>query len=541
MPLAEKMHRMAEKLLFFAFSLTFLIFSHLVVSLAGDSVSVITFPGGIRAAIPHPTGWTGLPDGTCLVSPAGKKFCGGTSASAGMEPCQSIEAEARQKDAPGDPDVKIYFYDTLNTAAQNQGVEAACAARIVSPRSNSIFFRAVYGTGGKSVSLFSEPFTWNTDLDKDSLPEFEKTVRDIFGKIAFSGSADFAALVPESFSATGRPNFQAVKSAAPSYQARPRTDALLAADKLRLTGKIAEAEAAYGALRESFPYDSEIGLGDIALAHGNADSAKGHYNLALSLDSSLPDAYNGLGSVVMLLSDFEKAESYFKQAQERDPGNPGSFANLGWLNFVRGRYVDAEKNFMEALARDPDPETAAAATNGLTEISFRYNDPAAAVEWNRQLLIRFSDFAEAHANMVRALLALGRTDDAVREAETLLALRSGNPGAELIAGRAFFAAEKYPESAAHLCPWLDAAGAAMSDRLMCADALDRTGRTQDSLAMLRALADSDKATPEVFLMLGAKLARDGDTAAASAVYKKGMERFSDSDSLKKAADSIGNK
>jgi tetratricopeptide (TPR) repeat protein len=498
-------------------------------------VIIIRITDDTSAAFTTNDGWIELPGGACVLSPFKTKFCAEITAAKEITVCQFVEAQSRFKDAPGDPDVIVNYTNEYSGAFPTRGIKESCSARIVSPRDRSIYFRAAYLVGSNLISIVSDPFIWNVNINKENMENIEKVIPSFFGSLAFSGSKEFAKLVPSVFPQSGRPNFEAIKSSAPQYSPRPRNDKLIAADKLKLTGKIDSAENSYASLAASFPYDSEIGLGDIAMARRENDSAIMHYEKALSIDDSLPDAYNGLGSIKLAQNDYAGAESYFNKAQDKNSGNPSAFVNIGWLELDLGRYIEAERNFMEALARAPDLDTAAAATNGLTEIAFHYGEPSVAVAWNKEFISKLPDYPEAYANLARAYLDIGQNDRAIESAEILLKLAPDVPYAKILAGRVYFASGKFQEAANNSCRFISNPVIVISDKLLCAQALEKSGDTEKAVSVLKSIADSSDSTPEVFLNLGALLEEKGDRPAAMEIYKRGIERFPRNEELKKVS------
>ncbi|HOX29099.1 MAG TPA: tetratricopeptide repeat protein, partial [bacterium] len=319
----------------------------------------------LGVTISLPDGWNKAAEGDCVISPRGKNYCMDSAKPAGLPPCARVELEARFKDDPEDKLMSLDFLPAADGRLENRGLTGACAARVTAPKINSVVFRAAYTSELLSVNLFSERFAVGRDVRPDEIAVVEQESKRLFDSLSVSAlMADQPPPRPKQD--PERPDFERVKKEGAAYQPRVRPEPLLKADGLKLTGKYDEAALEYATLSVQFPYDSEIGLGDIEIARGNYEAARSRYQNAMNADPSRPDALNGLGSVAFALGKVDEAEEFFKRAELIDPENPGTLVNMGWVNVARGRWIDAEKSFMGALARSPDPDVAASATNGLT-------------------------------------------------------------------------------------------------------------------------------------------------------------------------------
>ncbi|HOO56721.1 MAG TPA: tetratricopeptide repeat protein [bacterium] len=435
--------------------------------------SIIRISGAIDLAVALPPGWNPSQKPNCVSAPGGKNYCAFLESASDLLPCNQLQMVARFKYIPGDKSLKFDLLPLPASRPYSRGITSECIARVISPSNKALIYIIVYEIQGSMISFVSDRYLLGKDVDADKIPAIEKDIKSIMRDSAFAGSPGFKKLVPEYFAATGRPNFAAIKSESAGYSSKPRPKPLIDADILKLSMKTEDSFAAYEKLSGAYPYDSLIGIGDIYFSKREFENAVKKYEEARAIDPGRPDAYNGIGSVLLLQHKTDEAEKYYKTAMEKSPGNPSSHANMGWLLLSRKEYIEAERNFMYALARSPDLDTAASATNGLTEIALYYNEPAMAIAWNKQFLSIFPDYAESHANILRAALHIGNIADAVHAAETLIRLRPGAPGAEILAGRAFYAAGDYARAAQHLCPLADSPISTDSDLDSCRDATDK--------------------------------------------------------------------
>lgn len=84
---------------------------------------------------------------------------------------------------------------------------------------------------------------------------------------------------------------------------------------------------------------------------GEVESAKTHYQTALSLYPHLPSAHNNLGT---LLNDTMAAEVHYEAALKITPDHKGAMINLGTSLITRGQYQRGKKWIDKVLNQDPE-------------------------------------------------------------------------------------------------------------------------------------------------------------------------------------------
>ena len=488
----------------------------------GSSRFHLDFPGGEKASVIAGDDWSYSDDDECLLFIDGRTLCPRSARAGGLGACEWLEAAARFMDAPNDRNIEI---STVRLETGDSGAESACAGRIFSPRQNLIFHRACFIKDDTAYSLAAAPAPAIAEYQGN---QFFDALRHLASSFSFGDSGQ-PSRGPAAEKQPERPDFSDIKREYANYSPQPRPGELLQADRLRLAHRFDEARALYSSLEDTYPYGAAVGLGDTALSRRNDELAADHYRRALELDPSRPDAYNGLGSVALMRGNLDEAEERFSEARQRGGPQPDTFANLGWLELSRGRYPEAEEHFMRTLAMKPNPDAAGAATNGLTIIDFYHGEPANAAAWNISLLSWLPDYPEAHANLVRAYLAMDRTADAFSAAKKLEDLAPDTPGARLLASRAYFRAGRYAECAARICPMAfdrDPALGAL-DYTYCARSLRKTGEESRAREVLEIAAASDAAGPEHFLLLSELSASSGDDREALDILLDAREMFPD--------------
>ncbi len=104
------------------------------------------------------------------------------------------------------------------------------------------------------------------------------------------------------------------------------------------------------------PDNAEINFaqGNLHLALGETNAAKGFYFAALRLDPTHSGAYNNLGVLALRESRWELAGRFFRHALEVAPDNAKVYFLLAQAEMKAGRRAEAEAAITRALALEPD-------------------------------------------------------------------------------------------------------------------------------------------------------------------------------------------
>lgn len=443
---------------------------------AGSPQTVAVRADGITLALPG--GWA-LEDrdkSNCIAWKNGLEICAWWRPALGLEACEWLKKDIESGYGDDASLIDLKSVPLTMDEYSPSGAASGCRARAISSKTGAMQYAAVLLFGDSALAIESSMAVWGKDLDASSINSFEGDFFSIIKPVKIGAACAIPAAaddVPEPPGGKdGRPDFRAIKEAAGQFAPVVRDKPLLSADWSRLRGYIEEARQKYEALRDIFPYDAQVGLGDTALMEQRFDKASAYYESATKIDPSRPDAYNGLGSVAFAKGNDEKASEKFNEALRKAPGSPDTLANLGWLMLDAGKKIEAETRFMEALARSPGPDAMVSATNGLTEIAFIYDEPEKAVAWNTALISALPELAEGHANLIRAFLAMKDPAHAAGEADILVKLAPERPGAMLLSGRAYAAAGRNEDTVKWLCPVVEKQmiPVASGDAALCAAA-----------------------------------------------------------------------
>lgn len=85
-------------------------------------------------------------------------------------------------------------------------------------------------------------------------------------------------------------------------------------------------------------------------AEGKTDVALDELRQVISIDPTLPEAYNLRGLIYMRLNDVRQADESFRRALALNPRDSDVHHNYGWLQCQTGRYAEASLSFQRAVA-----------------------------------------------------------------------------------------------------------------------------------------------------------------------------------------------
>lgn len=169
----------------------------------------------------------------------------------------------------------------------------------------------------------------------------------------------------------------------------------------------AAAQQAYNdALRAQPGYlPAILGLGNISLQQGMAQTALNYASEAIASSFWLADAHLLAGSAYLLDGDRDQAQRAFELAAGLNPRSPEAQERLGKVLGERGVYPDAEKAFEKSLALKPDY---APALNGLAQVLIKQGKTKqAAARIDRQVAAQPKSY---ELQVARAEFCVGQKD-----------------------------------------------------------------------------------------------------------------------------------
>jgi len=155
------------------------------------------------------------------------------------------------------------------------------------------------------------------------------------------------------------------------------------------------------------------------------------------------EAQRLFGGVTLMLGDAAGAEEILRHAIELDPDWAPTLTTLGELLLGSGRHAEAESFLQRAVtARQPDPHAAQVLARYYTD----RRQPARALAIVAPFCALDDVSPELIVQHVAALVALGRSGDAVEWSRNLVARLPGNTAAEQALATALQAANRHDEA-----------------------------------------------------------------------------------------------
>ena len=231
------------------------------------------------------------------------------------------------------------------------------------------------------------------------------------------------------------------------------------------------------------------------------------------------DAHLNLGSALAEAGRLEEAHAASLVAVAQRPDAAGAHANLGHSRLLMGRFEEAEESLARALALDPRDRPAQQNMGELRRKQGRYEE---AVEWFRKVLARDDGNALAHAGLGVSLLDLERHEEALASMDRALALAPDAPtlrSLHVFTGRALLAlgrpeeAERRLRRAAQILPG-DAAPLVELSRLHLAE--QRFDEADATLRRAMEIAPDDTAAMQ---SMAETLRKQGHYARAVESYR----------------------
>ena len=164
---------------------------------------------------------------------------------------------------------------------------------------------------------------------------------------------------------------------------------------------------------------------------------------AAALDPGSSEAYAALGFACHAQWEWEEAERHLRRAVELNPNNPDARQWYAFLLTSLLRFEEAERESRRALEIAPRSQTLHQAAGWMHYQARRYEDCRAE---NRRVFELDPNFPLALYAESRALVALGRHDEAVEPARKSAAASGGSPLMQAVLGYAYAAAGRREEA-----------------------------------------------------------------------------------------------
>jgi Tfp pilus assembly protein PilF len=186
-------------------------------------------------------------------------------------------------------------------------------------------------------------------------------------------------------------------------------------------------------------------IAEIQLFQKAFAEAEREYRKALELQPDLAEARFQLGLLLLEAARYEEADEVFRGMVERDPANAEAHHQLAQVDVKLGRVEEARVHFDKALSLDPFAYDLylhfgnflmqQGETERGREILLRFQELKRADDRTKALAAQVElepENFEAKKELVAELLALGRGEDALREAQRFLAQDPSHPDYQLL-------------------------------------------------------------------------------------------------------------
>lgn len=265
------------------------------------------------------------------------------------------------------------------------------------------------------------------------------------------------------------------------------------------------------------------------LQAGEFRAARDRLQAIVETNPDYVEAQRLLGGVTLMLGDTVDAERILRRAIERDPDWAPTLTTLGELLLGSGRHDEAETFLQRAVtARQPDPRAAGV-------LARRYNDrkqPARALAVVAPFCSGGTVSPDLVVQHVAALVALGRSSDAIEWSRKLVAQSPGDTAAEQALATALQAANRHDEAQAVAGRALEHGPRSPALCYTLARSLIALGAYDRAKAALR---DCLRLEPQHIEAQGdlARLVwmRGSDRAEATAAFDEALRTFSNNDAL----------
>jgi Tfp pilus assembly protein PilF len=219
-------------------------------------------------------------------------------------------------------------------------------------------------------------------------------------------------------------------------------------DRFRLC--LALAVLACPALAQSPPdAEARFSTGVMHLREGRPDLALEEFKRAVKEDPKNPYFQKGLGLAYAAKRRWKEAIEAFRKALEINPYYVDVRNDLGTALIGSGDREAGKKEFLAAFS-DPINPTPEISARNLGQAYLEDKDYEQAINWFRTSLSRNKAYPDPYLGVAEALLATGRTAEAVAQLEIAAQEIPDDPTVLLALGQAYYKAGRFAESRARL-------------------------------------------------------------------------------------------
>ena len=172
-------------------------------------------------------------------------------------------------------------------------------------------------------------------------------------------------------------------------------------------------------------YEINKELGECYLFMGELDKARDYYEKAAESNGIHPDPYLGLATIAVQQGELTSAMEMYKKAASIEPGDK-ALAGMGLIEMETGDKDRAFDLFAQSLEKNPENMIS---IFGMVQLGHTANRLADAVPFLETYLSLDPNKHEVRYSLAGCLLAMGSTDDARTQLETILEAEPGHKDA----------------------------------------------------------------------------------------------------------------
>jgi tetratricopeptide (TPR) repeat protein len=169
---------------------------------------------------------------------------------------------------------------------------------------------------------------------------------------------------------------------------------------------------------------THLAMANAMAALRQAEGAEKHYREALRLNPNSPAAHSSLAKVLSVTGRFDEALQHYEQALKVAPDLAEPHKSMADLLYRAGRKPEAIEHYRRALQLDPNyPE---ACNNLANVLTMEGGMEMEAIDLYERAVKLKPDYVMARENLADLLMRTGRTDEAIREYQQVLAVTPNN-------------------------------------------------------------------------------------------------------------------
>ena len=233
-------------------------------------------------------------------------------------------------------------------------------------------------------------------------------------------------------------------------------------------------------VREKLLPNTKLMLGVVAYYEGNIEEAVSHFKSFLRAVHNHPGAKRYLAACYLKLKLWQDAIRVFRPSpNSKLPNDPMALSMLAEAYRASGDFAKAERHYEAALELAPN---AAGLGVKLAMSRLDAGKPDKAIEELQWFIEKFPELIEAHAQLARVYVKVGRVDDAVALITEVAIGHPDNAAVHNIAGATFMAAGDVARARDHL----QMASAIAPSRILPKLNLARLDRLENNVAAAEA-------------------------------------------------------